>query len=134
MTSKKDILDYVAFRKEARGNIEGDEPIYCIYLITNPDEERIYEKEGERIRSGFPDTGPTDEPGYYHDLDSAIKAMNENACDIREYCYNAGFILCRFAGMYDCVCRDARMYFLWDDEKEGFFQAEEPQIFAHVAF
>lgn len=134
MVTKEDILDYVAFQKEARGNIKGDDPIYSIYLITNPDKERIFEREGKGIASGLPDVGDTSEPGFYHDLDHAISAMNENACDIREYCYNAGFILCRFAGMYDCVNRDARMYFVWDDEKKGFFQKEEPQIFAHVAF
>ena len=76
--------------------------------------------------------GVTDEPGFFYDLDWAIEAMNQNACDMEESCFNAGFILCRFSGMYPICLADARMYFVWDKEREGFFQQEEPEIFSHL--
>ena len=52
--------------------------------------------------------------------------------DIQETCYHAGFILCRFPGLYQAAL--SRMYFLWNEEKKGFFEAEEPEIFKHVAY
>ncbi len=134
MITKEDILKYVKEEQEYRGNDPSDKPIFALYLFEKPNEEKIYEKNGERKPSGFPDTGDAYEPGFYYDLDLAIEAMNRNVCDIRETCYNAGFILCRFQGMYSCCPKYARMYFVWDDEKDGFFQQEEPPIFAHIAY
>lgn len=135
MVTREDLLEYVRKEHERRGNNPDDKPIFSLFLFEHPDKERIYDmKDGSKKPSGFPDTGGTYEPGFYYNLDHAIEAMNENACDIRETCYNAGFILCRFAGMYECCGSYARMYFVWDDEKKGFFQQEEPDIFKHIAY
>lgn len=84
--------------------------------------------------SGFPDTGCFDRMEFYYNLNTAICALNKNWSDIQETCYHASFILCLFPGMYECVTTDARMYFIWDSEKEGFFQHEEPEIFKHIAY
>lgn len=134
MTTKEELLQYVRSEKERRGNRPGDDPIYRLFLFEKPDSELIYHI-GEKDRpSGFPDTGSSSEPGFYYDLDHAIEAMNENACDIRETCYKAGFILCQFQGLYNPCCTEQRMYFLWDDTKQGYYQTEEPAIFAHIAY
>ena len=133
MTTAQDIAEYVKDRKE-QVKQDGYDPIFALYLFTNPNKEKIYVKDGKEIKSGFPDTGGAYEPGFYYTLEDAVSAMNENRCDIRETCYDAGFVLCRFPGLYEACCTYARMYFVWDEEKRGFFQAEEPEIFRHVAY
>ena len=134
MTTKEDIFNYVKEMQDRNGNDEEYFPIYSIFLFTNPDKEMIYENGDLPIHSGFPDIGASLNAGFYYDIDCAISAMNHNGCDIHEYCYNAGFVLCRFPGLYSACGQYSRMYFLWDEEKQGFFQKEEPEIFHHVAY
>lgn len=110
---------------------DGARPIFRIMVFEHPCKEHVY-PTGKH--SGFPYLGASDEVGFYYDLDDAIRAMNENWGDIREYTYNAGFILCQFPGLYQSSGLDERMYFVWDEDKEGFFQQEEPEIFKHVAY
>ena len=132
MTTREDLLAYVKAMQEYRG--VADKPIFSLYLFMNPNSELIYDVNGEKKPSGFPDTGSSYEPGFYYDLDNAIQAMHENICDIRETCYKAGFILCRFPGLYDTCGTHGRMYFVWDDDKQGFFEQEEPEIFRYIAY
>lgn len=135
MITREDLLKYVCDEQKRRGNSSGDKPIFSLFLFEYPDKELVYNmKDGSKKKSGLPETGDTYEPGFYYSLDEAILVMNINACDIRETCYNAGFILCRFPGVHYTCKSDSRMYFVWNDEKEGFFQQEEPAIFAHTAF
>ena len=135
MTSIQDIKDHIKYHQE-RYTPEGEEPlkpIFEIALFEHPDKEMIYHKNGQDIPSGFPDA-PMDTMGFYYELETAIQAMNENWCDIQETVFHAGFIFCKFPGLYQCATQNARMYFLWDEEKKGFFQAEEPEIFHHIAY
>lgn len=127
MTTREQLLQYASGRKER----EGVFPIYQISLFEHPNKAEVY-PSGKK--SGFPDLGAANDMGFYYDLDDAIWAMNHNDADIQEHCYHAGFILCKFPGLYQAVGRDLRMYFVWDEEKEGFFQQEEPAIFAHLAY
>lgn len=107
----------------------GTTPIFEIFLMENGDKELVY-KNG--VHSGFPDMGATSNMGYYYNLNDAVEAMNRNACDIREHFYNAGFVLCRFPGLYADVPKAGRIYFEWDDEKEGFFEKPEPIWYQHI--
>jgi len=129
MTTREDILNYVKSYKE-HYKIE-TEPIYILHLFENPNKELIY-TSGKH--SGFPDTGSEDEVGFFYNIDDAIHTMHENITDIRETVYNVGFILCKFQGTYETAGTEARMYFVWDEEKQGFFEQEEPPIFKHVAY
>lgn len=106
-------------------------PIYRIFMMQYADKEKIYEKTGKK--SGYPDMGCTEDVGFYYDLDNAINALENNSCDIREYLYDAAFILKTYEGLYDCVSTESRIYFKWNEEKQGFFQEEEPKIFACIA-
>lgn len=110
---------------------EENRPIYRIFLIQNADKEEIYEKTGKK--SGFPDMGCTEDVGFYYDINDAIFALEHNSCDIREYLYDAAFILTSYEGLYNCAGTDMRLYFKWDEEKQGFFQQKEPEIFKHIA-
>lgn len=134
MSKYQKMLDYVKWYQEKHKNKDGNtpNPIFEIMLFEHPNKEMTYPTPEGNVRSGWPDTGCIDHMGFYYELDTAIQAMNENWCDIQETCYYAGFILCRFPGLY--YAGTSRMYFLWDNEKEGFFEAEEPEIFKHVAY
>ena len=131
MTTKESILKYVEWYKEKH---EMDEnPIFEIFLFQHPNKELTKEKDGKTIHLGFPDFGASENCGFYYDIDDSIKALNENWCDIQEHLYHAAFILCHFPGLYSSATLNERMYFVWDTEKRGFFQQEEPEIFAHTA-
>ena len=134
MSKYQEMLDYVKWYQEKHKdkNDNVPNPIFEIMLFEYPNKEMIYHKPEADVPSGWPDTGCVDHMGFYYELDTVIQAMNENWCDIQETYYYAGFVLCRFPGLYQAVL--SRMYFLWNEENKGFFEAEEPEIFKHVAY
>ena len=136
MSKYQEMLDYVKWyqekHKDKGGNVPN--PIFEIWLFEKSNHEMVYHKPEGDIKSGFPDTGCFDYMGFYYELETALQAMNENWCDIQDACYYAGFILCRFPGLYNCVGEGQRIYFLWDNERQGFFEAEEPENFKHIGY
>lgn len=138
MISKEIVLEHAKYQMD-RINDPEYKPIFAILLIENADKEYIYRQtmsDGsvKEIPSRFPDTGDTFEAGFYYDIDDAINALTSNSCDMQEGIYQAGFVLCRFPGLYPCVSLANRMYFRWDKETQRFIHDEEPAIFAHIAF
>lgn len=138
MVTKEEILNNVKTITDKVADPEY-KPVFTILMVEKADEELIYHQSttaGEKkdVRSGFPDTGDTFDVGFYHNVDDAIEALASNCCDIQEGIYQAGFILCRFPGVYPVVSSGMRMYFRWNAEEGKFVQAEEPSIFAHIAF
>lgn len=108
---------------------DGQPPIYEIYLLDNAAKEYII-PHGKP--TGWPDTSG-ESVGFYYELESAVDALHENALDMRDDgVFNAAFILCKFPGLYNSAGDDMRLYFLWDEAKDGFWEAEEPEIFKHV--
>ena len=136
MSNYQEIQNYIKWYQEKYKDLKGNSPIplFEIMLFKYSNKELIYHKPEGDIHSGWPDTGGENYMGFYYELDTAIQAMNENWCDIQETCFSAGFILCRFPGLYNSALSNHRMYFLWDEEKKGFFEADEPAIFKHVAY
>jgi hypothetical protein len=129
MMAKADIAEYI---KNKVSVFNGQQPIFEIMMLENTGDKELVYPTGKP--SGFPDTGITDTVGFYYELDKAIEALHCNTCDLRETVYDAAFILCRFPGLYNCVPSEGRMYFVWDKEKEGYFEAEEPELFKRVAY
>lgn len=130
MTTAESIKKYVQEMQGQAGS--SPEPIYSIFMMQNRGRELVY-PDGRR--SGFPDTGSVMDAGFYNVLDDAIQAVEENSCDIREFTYNSAFVLTHFPGVYNNSCgKEGRMYFEWDEDKEGYVQKEEPEIFGHVAY
>ena len=128
MTSIKDIEKCIDSECDLiRSNIR---PIYEICVFENPNKELV-SKSGKCL--GWPDMGAQAIMGFYYDIQDAIDVLHMNLCDIRETVYDAAFILCRFPGLYNEVGTNRRMYFVWNDEKQGYFQAEEPEIFKHIS-
>lgn len=126
MKTKEDILKY----KEDVQMTYDVPPIFEILLF-----ERA--RKGTRddgSESYLPDTGAEERAGFYYSIDDAIGALRGNACNLHEMTYHYAMVICRFPGLYDCVGPNGRMFFQWDEEREGFFEAEEPEIFRHIAY
>lgn len=124
MTTVENIKQYINWKRNTYGETN---PIFELLMFEFPNRELTADVDGSPL--GYADMGATDRAGFYYELDTAVRAMHENWCDIRENTYNAGFILCRYPGLYDCASTESRIYFLWDDQRRGFFEAEEPKLF-----
>lgn len=127
------LRSYIKSFAEKYNCSESERPIFEIVLFEHPCKELVFEKDGKQLPSGYPDAN-LNNMGFYYELDAAVEAMHENRCDIRETVFQAGFILCRFPGLYYAVTSDSRIYYLWDNEKNGFYESEEPELFKHVAY
>lgn len=100
-------------------------PIYRIMM---------QEYSGAELKNGWPNTGCQADMGFYYDKQDAIDAMHENACDIRECVYDYGFVIEQMPGLYDAPGYWRRIYFKWDNERGGFFEAEEPEQTRYLSF
>lgn len=104
---------------------EDRKPIYRILLFS-----RIPTLD----ESGWPDFGTQDDVGFYYEYETAVRAMHENWCDIQEYMFKAGFILTLYPGLYETATSENRTYFEWNEEKQGFFEKEEPNCLKHFSY
>lgn len=126
MATRDAIISYV---EEKVDPIPGFVPIYEIVLFERLREWVTNDGKG----SGLPDTSGFNNMGFYFELDDAIATMHENRCNIRETVFNYGFILVHWPGLYNNSSGDyERMFFEWDEEKQGFYEAEEPLWFEHL--
>ena len=130
MDGKTRLADYVRWYVGRYGEAQ---PIYEIMLFEHPCKELMFMRDGVQVPSGYPDAG-MNSMGFYYELDTAIEAMHENWCDIHETVFGAGFILCKFPGLYDAAGPEARIFFAWDEERQGFYEDFEPDIFQHYAY
>lgn len=101
-------------------------PIYRILMMEKSGADTIKYDSGKD--SGFADTGATAEMGFLYSYEDAVDALHVNALDIREYVYDYAFIIMQFQGLYQCpgYADESRDYFAWNEEKQGFFEKEEP--------
>ena len=125
MITKNDLLTRAEEKAQRYGDPSIAIPIFEILVFEHPDQQVMY---GDKP-SGWPDLGASRTMGFYHDLDDAIESLNWNNLDIQERLYHAAFILMKLPGLYNEASRFERMYFLWDENRGGFFQAEEPKLF-----
>lgn len=102
-----------------------EKPIYRIMM---------QEYSGDATANGWPITGYQKDMGFYYDKQDAIEAMHENACDIRECLFDCGYVIEQHEGLYDCPGSDRRIYFKWDEDRKGFYEAEEPEAMKRLSF
>ena len=131
MTTREDLLAFVEEWK--RLNPECHSPYYKVYLMEKNNEQITYNYPGQKDPVTFPHTGVV-EWEYFDDdeenLDAAIEFLNYNKTDVHEYYFFAAFISVKVPGIPPFCSKETRMYFVWDEEKEGFFQQEEPEIYS----
>ena len=113
-----------------------DKPIYVIKLLSKM-KPLISTSTKEEIAPI--DLSELTDMGFYYSFEDAEKTMNNNNLDISEYCFfKYGFILKHYPGVYNnCAYGGAhnnRWFYKWNDEKGGFYQEEEPDIFENYGF
>ena len=70
---------------------KGSEPVYVIYMMGEP---------WHLDDAGWPDCGLRAFTGFYHEKESAIRAVEENWCNLQDYRFFAAEI-CEIApGLY----------------------------------
>ena len=76
---------------------------------------------------GWLDTGDIRVFGYKETFEQAKKALNENWCDMHEHLYKYAVVEEIPSGIHPDVIN--RWFFEWNENKEGFFEIEEPKEF-----
>ena len=103
----------------------GQQPIYDIVMIQYIDKKAIG-PSGKEL--DFPDFGIIESLGFYYEYETAVRALHENWADINECGLFAGaWIEMKFPGLYPYTGKEGRQFFKWDNEREGYFEAEEPE-------
>lgn len=87
-----------------------------------------FEKDGTENVGGFADFGAMRTFGYMSTFAEAEKALNENWCDMFECLYRYAVIEKIEPGKVKGLVskKEDRKWFLYDRERDGFFQIEEP--------
>ena len=130
MTKREDLLKFAEEWKKS--NPKSQKLQYIIYTLEDPFGRAVYyvPRLGKTIT--FPSPGIVEEASFYgmhEDLDQAIKFLNENQAAVQDGCFFGAFILLKIRGIAPFNTPETRMFFLWDEEKQGFFQEEEPEAF-----
>ena len=133
MTTREQLLTYVEEWKKA--NPKSEDPIFLIYALDNPDGHVTYQVPWLGYPVTFPSPGTVEDESFYeifHDLDKAIEFLNQNQMAVQDGCFFGAFILLKIPGIPPFNTTDTRMFFRWDEDKDGFFQQEEPKIFKNL--
>ena len=95
------------------------QPIYEIY---------VYEKPWYLDEKGFLMYGSYERVGYYYELETALKAVKENWCDLQDHYAHAAMVQEVTPGLYPHPPRSKCHYFIWNNQKECFEEAEVPEV------
>ena len=130
MTTRENLLKLA--KEWQKFNPESKMPEFIIYTFECPDSKVSYYVPWLGYTMTFPSPGIVEDASFYGlngDLDQAIQFLNENKAAVQDGCYFAAFIVMRVPGIYPFNTPETRMFFRWDEEKQGFFQEEEPEVF-----
>lgn len=73
---------------------------------------------------GWLDCGDKRTFGFYSSLDPIKASLHTNCCDMHETIYNYAIVEEFHGGIHPSVL--SKQWFKWDEEKQGFFEIEEP--------
>lgn len=98
---------------------KGSEPIYMIYMMEKP----YFIDE-----TGWPNCGIKEFTGYYHEKESAIKAVEENWCDLQDHCFHAAEIDEIVPGLYPHPPQSKCLFYEWNEKEEKFERKPFPKL------
>ena len=129
MTSREQLLAYAEEWK--RHNPQSEDPIFMIYMMDFSHNWVTYNVPWLGYPVTFPCTGVIEEAMYdcRDNLDKSIEILTENQMDVHDGCFGGAFITLKIPGIPPFTTSDTRMFFVWDEEKDGYIQQEEPDIF-----
>ena len=90
----------------------------------------VFEKV-ELTKLGWPDFGCSRTWGFYSDREIAVQALHKNWTDMWETCYHYAVIEKYEEGISGYEF-GSRKWFKFDEEREGYFEMEEPNCVKHV--
>lgn len=90
----------------------------------------IEKLDADGYGDGLCDTGCTRTWGFYSDVNDAINALHNNKADMHEYFYDYAII----EEYNEGICNDTSHYqwFKWDDERDGYFEIDEPRCVSRM--
>jgi len=94
-------------------------PIYEIYVMSEP-----WHLDSNK----FPSCGHRERVGFYYEKDIAIRAVEENWCDLQDHYAHAAEVCKVEPGLYSFPSRREYWYFLWNQQKEKFELARKPKL------
>ena len=94
-------------------------PIYEIY---------VYSREWTVGKDGFFDWGRSERVGFYYERETAIKAVEENWCDLQDHYAHAAMIQETIPGLYPHPPQSKCIYYIWNQQKERFEKAKIPEV------
>ena len=107
-------------------------PVFEVFMIQHANKQMIG-IDGSEL--GLPELGHMSSIGFYYDIWNAVDALHQNMGDFRaDGGYECGFVLVRYQGVYSSVIDRDRMFFMWDEDRKGYFEAEEPELLNIIAF
>ena len=68
--------------------------------------------------------------GYYPEYEMAANTLRNNVTDLCEGCYKYAVIEKIGAGI--CAICEGRQWFVWDKEKHGYIEMDEPECVKHL--
>lgn len=94
-------------------------PIYEIHVLEQP---------WHLDTKGFPDCGTHERVGFYYEKETAMRAVEENWCNIQDHYARAAEIKPYLPGLYVCPRQYQCLYYEWNEEKERFEQKPYPDL------
>lgn len=85
----------------------------------------------EPDRRWFAEFGAQRTWGFYAERETAVQALHENWTDMWEYLYEYALIEQFDEGISHYVF-GSRQWFKWNQEREGYFEIEEPECVKHL--
>lgn len=98
---------------------KNETPIYEIYVMELP--WHLNEKK-------LPTCGTRERVGFYYDKEDAIRAIEENRCDLQDHYAQAAEICMVKPGLYSSPAYNKYWYYLWNQKEERFEVARKPKF------
>ena len=133
MTTREDLLRLAEEWKKA--NPKSKKPRYIVYTFDYPYSKVTYYVPWLGREVTFPSPGIVEDASFdlwTSDLDKAINYLNENGNGVEDGVFRGAFILMQIPDIMPFNTTETRMFFRWNEKKQGFFQEEEPEPFRGV--
>lgn len=98
---------------------KGEAPIYEIYVMSEP--WHLDEK-------GWPCCGIKERVGFYYERETAIRAIEENWCDLQDHYAHAAEMREVNPGLYSIPPHSKCIYYEWDAKHEKFERKPYPTL------
>ena len=95
-----------------------EKPIYEIH---------VYSQEWTVDKKGWLEYGTDECVGFYYEKETAIRAVEENWCDLQDHYARAALIKEITPGLYPHPPRSKCIYYIWNKEEKKFEKAKIPE-------